>query len=424
MRLAVLAPLLFLPLLAPRVHALTADPLETSPADGWGAGVTGGTGGTVDTATSTAQFVQLLKKIGPHVIYVKGTMEGTFYLKTGNKSILGLPGAAIVGSFTVHGSSMDSIVRNVVVRNLIIHPAITCTGDSGEGSCETLGDNFTIKYVRRAWFDHLTVHDGLDGNLDITHGCDSITLSWIRQHYTRTGIAHQFANLIGHSDKNGVEDSLRMRITWHHSLWGDGIRERMPRVRFGKVHLYNNVFASSAANYCIRVAYQADILAEGNAFLGTHDPYDLYSAKAIYPAGRIRMRGNLFRDTDGDTVGTGSSFDPPYAYALTPNAALEALVTSTTNGAGANLTWGRSTGVATRTRPEAPLRLLRRDGRVFASNPGTCEQILSITDARGARIGSDLALAPGGTALLPGSASARFVRARSATNEATLAVPR
>lgn len=404
-------------------RALTANPLETSPAGGWGAGVTGGAGGAADTAHTTAEFVQLLKIKGPHIIYVSGKMEGTFYLKTGNKSILGLPGAEIVGSFTVHGSSPDSIVRNVIVRNLRVHPAGTCQGDSGEGSCETFGDNFTIKYVRRAWFDHLTVHDGLDGNLDITHGCDSITLSWIRQYYTRTGIAHQFSNLIGHSDKNGVEDSTRLRITWHHSLWGDGIRERMPRVRFGRIHLYNNVFASSAANYCIRVGYQANVLAEGNAFLGTHNPYDLYSAKAIYPAGTILLRRNLFRNTDGDTVGNGTGFTPPYAYTLAEPATLDGLVTPAATGAGANLTWGPPVSTTRRETP-ADLRLERRGGSVVATNAGAERQILSVWTTGGRRLARDIALEPGSSLELPSATGLRVVRSISSAGARTFLAPR
>lgn len=422
MRLPALPIVLLLACAARPVLALQANPLAVP--DGWATGTTGGAGGTVDTATTVAEFTALLKKTAPYIIYVQGTMEGTFYLKTGNKSILGLPGAEILGSLTIEGASADSIVRNVIVRNLVVHPATTCTGDSGAGSCETFGDNFTLKYVRKVWLDHLTVHDGLDGNLDITHGCDSITLSWIKQYYTRTGIAHQFANLIGHSDKNGVEDSLRLRITWHHSWWGDGIRERMPRVRFGRVHLYNDLFTSSAANYCIRVAYAADVLAEGNVFKGTKDPVDFYTSKAIYPAGVITMRKNLYPNTTGDTASSGASFTPPYPYFLDNTATLESLVSDASSGAGADLTWGPST----RVEPSAPrssgLRIGHKGGRTFVSNASSVRQFLSVWSTSGARLLPERALEPGSALEIPSNQGFRLVRARSESGETVAFVPR
>jgi len=421
MRQSIFSLLLVLACAAAPSRALQANPLGVP--DGWATGTTGGAGGTVDTATTVAEFTALLKKTTPYIIYVQGTMTGTFYLKTSNKSILGLPGAKIVGSLTIEGLSADSIARNIIVRNLEVHPEGTCTGDEGAGSCETFGDNFTLKYVRKVWLDHLTVHDGLDGNLDITHGCDSITLSWIRQHYTRTGIAHQFANLIGHSDKNGVEDSLRLRISWHHSLWGDGIRERMPRVRFGRVHLYSNVFASAAANYCIRLGYQANVLAEGNAFLGTHNPFDLYSAKDIYPAGTILLRRNLFRGTDGDTVGNGTGFPVPYSYTLADPATLEGLVTPVATGAGANLTWGPAVSTSRREVPVA-LRLERREGSLSAVNSGTERQILSIWTSEGRVLAREVPLDPGASYELPHAAGLRVVRSRSSAGEQTFLAPR
>jgi hypothetical protein len=37
---------------------------------------------------------------------------------------------------------------------------------------------------RHLWFDHMDISDGSDGNLDITHGADFITVSWTKFHYS------------------------------------------------------------------------------------------------------------------------------------------------------------------------------------------------------------------------------------------------
>jgi hypothetical protein len=36
-------------------------------------------------------------------------------------------------------------------------------------------------------------------------------------------------------------DEGRLRVTYHHNHW-DGVKERAPRVRYGRVHLYNNLY--------------------------------------------------------------------------------------------------------------------------------------------------------------------------------------
>jgi pectate lyase len=65
---------------------------------------------------------------------------------------------------------------------------------------------------------------------------------------------HRFSNLVGHSDNNASEDAGRLHVTFHHNWWGQLVHERMPRVRFGRVHVYNNFYNSPGNNYCIRAA--------------------------------------------------------------------------------------------------------------------------------------------------------------------------
>src|SRR6478609_2800860 len=76
----------------------------------------------------------------------------------------------------------------------------------------------------------------------ITTESDFVTVSW--NQFT----SHDKTMLIGNSD-SATEDREHLRVTLHHNLF-DGVGQRAPRVRFGKVHVYNNVYrADRNTNY-------------------------------------------------------------------------------------------------------------------------------------------------------------------------------
>jgi pectate lyase len=90
----------------------------------------------------------------------------------------------------------------------------------------------------------------------------------------------------------------------------------MPRVRFGKIHLFNNLWTSYGNKYCVGLGVSANILAEGNAFEGVSIPFnvtDYISAESVLVA-----TGNLFVSTTGNTSGRGTSVfvPPPYDYVV------------------------------------------------------------------------------------------------------------
>ena len=115
------------------------------------------------------------------------------------------------------------------------------------------------KSSKNIWFDHDAISDGSDGNLDITHASDFITISYTKFFYSTkrtdpndTGaVGHRVCNLIGHSDSNSSEDTGHLNVTFHHNWWADNVMERMPRVRFGKVHVFNNLYTAAGNNYAV-----------------------------------------------------------------------------------------------------------------------------------------------------------------------------
>lgn len=330
--------------------SFAASPADKAP--GWASmngGTTGGTGGTEVTVTNMADLQKYAKLAGKYVIWVKGTLgnagtsgksDGDRVVLASDKSILGLPGAEVAGGF-----DLKKGVSNIVLRNLKIR---------GPGAMDANGlDAITLQgQVKNVWLDHLDIADGEDGNLDITHASDYITVSWTRFSYSEKSVAsgtsgkHRFSSLIGHSDNNAAEDKDHLLITFYKSWWSDGVAERMPRVRFGKLHIANCLFTSKDPGqiYCIRACHQADILAESNAFIGQTKPIDI-DFDPTFTA--ITARNNLFQGCKGNTEGSGTAFAPPYAaLGFTDAAKLEAEVGNGQTGAGATLTWGNTVTLA------------------------------------------------------------------------------
>ena len=100
------------------------------------------------------------------------------------------------------------------------------------------------------------VHDGL---LDITHSSDLVTVS-----YNVFG-EHDKTMLIGSSDGR-TEDRGELRVTLHHNHWID-IGQRAPRVRYGQVHVYNNLYEqtqSEGFSYYWGVGKESQLYVENN----------------------------------------------------------------------------------------------------------------------------------------------------------------
>ena len=141
---------------------------------------------------------------------------------------------------------------------------------------------------------------------------------------------HRFTNLWGGSD-NHTQDRGHLRTTFQYCWWGEGCRERMPRVRYGQIHLVNCLYDSSVANYCIGVGLEANILVEESVFIGMKKPYECKSDK---DTGVINFTGCTFTKTTPKDI--GQAFTPPYSLdKLSPAEDVETLVS---RYAGATLT--------------------------------------------------------------------------------------
>ena len=268
-------------------------------------GTTGGKGYsevTVDNVNDLKSYA----KAGNKIIYVKpGTYMGPVEVGS-NVTIYGYQGAIIAQPTS--GSAMKlSGSKNVIIRNL----KFKGVGAHDDDDEDCLQVNHESKNV---WIDHVDVYDGHDGNLDITNASDFVTISWTKFSYTSASSGHQFSNLIGNS-KTKTSDRGHLNVTIHHTWWADGVVERMPRVRFGKVHVANNLFDSKNASYCVRAAIEANIRIEKNVFIGVQKALDLYTSDGAITA--AQMISNYEENVKKQQAGTGTAFTPPYSMSLT-----------------------------------------------------------------------------------------------------------
>lgn len=315
---------------------------------GWAAtangGVTTTTGGgnaTPVTVTTLAALQDAVKGTNAAVIYVKGSLAAGNINVGSNKTIAGLCGAEIHGHLEF-GGSVNVILQNMKVVGYGVGDCSLDPNYDPSVGCSSGEDAISIqKNAHHVWIDHCDVSDGTDGNLDITNGANYVTVSWTKFHYSArtddsgddsTGASgHRFSSLVGGTDNpSSYDDANALNVTWHHNYWADRVVERQPRVRFGKNHLFNNLWASTGDNYCVRAGKEAKILLENNVFQGVKNPQQFNNSSDEGTA-YITATGNIYTDTSGTqaTKGGGTPFtNPSYQYSLDPADSVAAAVKS------------------------------------------------------------------------------------------------
>lgn len=184
-----------------------------------------------------------------------------------------------------NGSLFLEKVDNVIIRNLRFFDAYDYfpawdPKDNGHGEWNSEYDNITLRGATHVWVDHCSFDDGdrldpqeplvfgqrvqhHDGLLDITQQSNWVTVSWNRF------ANHDKTTLVGSSDGQAL-DAGKLKVTFHHN-WYQAVKERTPRVRYGQVHVYNNLFSGSAGGaypfaYSLGVGFQSALYSEANVW--------------------------------------------------------------------------------------------------------------------------------------------------------------
>ena len=189
------------------------------------------------------------------------------------------PGAGLHGGMLLLERVQDVIVRGLHLSDAYDHFPAWDPEDGRHGEWNSLYDNVSLVGATRVWIHRNTFDDGQrpassartvfgrrmqhhDGLLDITRESDLVTVS---QNHFRP---HDKTSLVGGSDRH-TSDEGRLRITYRHNLW-DGVQERAPRVRHGRVHVLGNVYRvpdAATYGYSIGLGLGSRVLAEHNHWL-------------------------------------------------------------------------------------------------------------------------------------------------------------
>jgi len=190
--------------------------------------VTGGSLGQTVEVSSLQELKQYLNSPEPYTVKFTGYIEANENIKiSSDKTLIGTGEVAHLKGI---GLEINN-VRNIIIRNLTIshvapQDAIEINGKSKNifiSGCEFYSDR-----------DHGP--DYYDGLLDIKNESTFITVSWSSFH------DHYKAILISSGDQQ-VADSV-IRITLHHNYFYN-CGSRLPSIRFGKAHIFNNYYKNS-----------------------------------------------------------------------------------------------------------------------------------------------------------------------------------
>ena len=181
-----------------------------------------------------------------------------------NTSIIGIEHAKLKGVDLV----LDA--DNVIIRNIMFESPYDDfpswdPNDGPDGSWNSQYDSVTIRGGTHIWIDHCHFEDGQqptetyfhreyehrDGLVDIVNQADDITMSY------NVFERHNKAILIGNSDAKTADDG-KLNVTLHHNYFHNLV-QRAPRVRFGKVHVYNNYYQTDDENGAYRYAYSLGV---------------------------------------------------------------------------------------------------------------------------------------------------------------------
>ncbi|MCD0446827.1 right-handed parallel beta-helix repeat-containing protein [Glycomyces sp. A-F 0318] len=331
--------------------SMTTAAAQTTGATGYATqngGTDGGAGGQVVQASSGTDIHEALCNRAstdtPVIIQVSGTInhgntsdvdgdscdtaDDVIELKgVSNISIIGVGGGATFDQIGIHiRDSSNIIIQNVTVKNVKKSGSPTSNG----------GDAIGMESgVRNVWVDHVTLEasggesEGYDGLFDMKNDTKYVTLSYsILRGSDRGG-------LIG----SGDSDTDNSFVTFHHNLY-DNLKSRVPLLRAGTAHTYNNHF-TGIWDSGINSRVGAKVKVDNNYFEDSKDVLGTYYTDSM---GYWQVSGNVFDNVTWSAEGSDShpagpnptsttTVSIPYSYPLDQASCVPSIVAET---AGAN----------------------------------------------------------------------------------------
>ncbi|XVE56994.1 hypothetical protein DITRI_Ditri04bG0055800 [Diplodiscus trichospermus] len=242
---------------------------------GFGRKTTGGMAGPFYVVTDPSDDDMVNPKPGTirHAVIQKGPLWITF----AHDMVIKLSQELIMTSDkTIDGRGADvhffggaqitlQFVQNVIIHGVHIHESIPASGGMIRDAVDHFGirtisdgDGISIFGSHNIWIDHISLSRCTDGLIDVIQGSTAITIS--NCHLTH----HNDVFLFGGSDSNTDDKVMQITVAFNH--FGQGLVQRMPRVRWGYVHVVNNDYTHWLM-YAIGGSKQPTILSQGNRFI-------------------------------------------------------------------------------------------------------------------------------------------------------------
>ncbi|XAR65451.1 Pectate lyase [Bertholletia excelsa] len=281
---------------------------------GFGRGTTGGKDGPIYIVTDPSDDDLVNPKPGTlrHAVIQSGPLWIIFarsmiirlsqeLIMTSDKTIDGR-GANV--QISGGAGLMLQFVKNIIIHNLHIHNTQPGSGGLIRDSVDHYGyrsssdgDGVSIFGSSNIWIDHLSMSKCADGMIDAVQGSTAITIS--NCHMTN----HNEVMLLGASDSYTEDQKLQVTVAFNH--FGKGLVQRMPRVRFGFVHIVNNDYTHWLM-YAIGGSSHPTIISHGNRFIAPPNPFAKEVTKRDYAA-ESEWKKWLWR-SEGDLMMNGAFF--------------------------------------------------------------------------------------------------------------------
>lgn len=204
---------------------------------------------------TTDEFRLAVSGSSPAVVIVQGRLDLAGDVSIGsNKTVVGAN-----ASSGLYGGGVKIQGSNYIIQNLIIGP-------------HKDNDAMEVSGAKNVFIHKCEFYDGADGNLDIVRASDYVTVSWCKFYYVDQ-TNHKLSVLIGNGDE-AIGDEGKLHVTMHHCWFAEKCQSRMPRVRYGHVHIYNNYYSCEGNNYCIGTGFKSHVRVENSYFDGIRDPWD------------------------------------------------------------------------------------------------------------------------------------------------------
>ncbi|KAL8117143.1 putative pectate lyase P59 [Apium graveolens] len=156
-------------------------------------------------------------------------------------------------------------VNNVIIHGIRVHNIVKGSGGMIRDGLnhygfrtESDGDGISIFGSTNIWIDHVSMSKCSDGLIDAIEGSTGITIS--NSHFTD----HNDVMLLGASNGQVKDKFLQATVAFNH--FGKRLIQRMPRVRFGFVHVVNNDYTHWNM-YAIGGSQAPTIISQGNRFI-------------------------------------------------------------------------------------------------------------------------------------------------------------